>query len=345
MAETKKTPSDKLHERLNQSRIKLWFLMGGRRWFVTGILIVIVFIALVTAGYLHPNVETSIRSSDSVDTLFQALLTAIITGVTIVVTLNQLVLSQELGAVKDQRERMEGALQFREDAADIIQAQVSPSRPAQFIRALVQVSADRAKDLRESVSDSTDKNFRQEINDFTNSLIGNAERVAEGLNNAQFGEFDVISSALDFDYSWKIFTARRIKKKYNDLLSERGSEALGRLIEVLSFFGPTREHFKTLYFQRELIDLSRKILFAAIPALLTSVYMIIFFNSKTYSITIFNTGTLVFVIVLAVTISLLPFLILISYVVRIATVTKYTLAIGPFILRETDEAEEVEWNR
>ncbi len=344
MSAIKETPSDKLHERLNQNRIKLWFLMGGKRWLVTGVLVIITFITLLTAGFLYPAVESSIRSSDSVDTLFQALLTAIISGVTIVVSFNQLVLSQELGAVKDQRKRMEGAMKFRSDVADVIQAPLSPSRPAQFIRALVQVSAERAKDLQDAVNDSADKNFRQEINDFSNSLIGNAEQVAEELDNARFGEFDVISSALNFNYSWKIFTARRIKKKYNDLLTEKGEEELEKLIEVLNLFGPTREYFKTLFFQSDLIDLSRRILFVAIPALLVSCYMIIFFNSKTYSIIIFNAETLVFVISLTTTISLLPFLILISYVVRIATITKHTLSIGPFILRETDEVEEVEWN-
>ncbi|MFW5735909.1 MAG: hypothetical protein ACOCXB_00990 [Halanaerobium sp.] len=345
MAVIKKTPSDKLHQRLNQNRIKLWFLMGGKRWLVTGVLILIVFITLLTLGYLYPAVESSIRSSDSVDTLFQALLTAIISGVTIVVSLNQLVLSQELGAIKDQRERMEGAMQFRSDVADVIQAQISPSRPTQFIRALVQVAAARAKDLQDTVSDSANEDFIQEVNNFSSSLIGNAEQVAEGLDNARFGEFDVISSALNFNYSWKIFTARRIKKKYNNLLTEGGKEDLEKLIDVLNLFGPTREYFKTLFFQSDIIDLSRRILLAAIPALLVSCYMIIFFNSKVYSLIIFNIETLVFIIALTTTISLIPFLILISYVVRIATITKHTLSIGPFILRETDEVEEVEWNQ
>jgi hypothetical protein len=30
---------------------------------------------------------------------------------------------------------------------------------------------------------------------------------------------------------------------------------------------------------------------------------------------------------------------------RIATVTKHTLSIGPFILRETDDVSEVEWDQ
>jgi hypothetical protein len=37
------------------------------------------------------------------------------------------------------------------------------------------------------------------------------------------------------------------------------------------------------------------------------------------------------------------YFILISYVLKITTITRYTLSIGPFILRETDKVEEVEW--
>lgn len=345
MSAINETPSNELEGRLNENSIKIWFFMGGNRWLVTGLLSLIVFLILVFVGYLYPAAEGSIRTGDSVETLFQAILSSIISGVTIVVSLNQLVLSQELGAVNVQRERMEGAMNFRADVADVIKADVSPSRPAQFIRALIQVSAERAKELQDAVSDSADNDFRQEINDFSNSLIGNAEQVAKGLDNANFGEFDVISSAINFNYSWKIFTAQRIKKKYSDLLDKSGEKEIEKLIEALSFFGPTREYFKTLYFQRSLIELSRKILLASIPALLISVCMIIFFDFETYNIIIFNIETLVLVVALAATISLSPFLILISYVLRITTITKYTLSIGPFILRETDKVEEVEWNQ
>ncbi|OKY77443.1 MAG: putative membrane protein [Candidatus Methanohalarchaeum thermophilum] len=345
MVGEEETPSDRLRKRLDQNRVKLWILMEGDRWLLTGILLVVVFLAIAVAGYLYPGTEAAIRASDSVDTLFQALLTATITGVTIVVTLNQLVLSQELGAVKDQRERMEGAMEFRQDVADVIQAQVSPSRPAQFLRALVQVSGERAMEFRNAVSESSDENLIEEIKTFTDSLIENANQVAEGLDDACFGEFDVISSALNFNYSWKIFTARRIHEEYSEAFTKEGEEALEKLIEVLRLFGPTREHFKTLFFQRDLIDLSRRILISALPALLVSTYMIIFFNFNTYNLVISYFGAFIVIIAAAATVSLLPFLILLSYVLRIATITKHTLSIGPFILRETEEVEEVEWNR
>jgi hypothetical protein len=33
-----------------------------------------------------------------------------------------------------------------------------------------------------------------------------------------------------------------------------------------------------------------------------------------------------------------------AYVLRIATIAKRTLAIGPFILRDTDRSQGVDWN-
>ncbi|MFB6156316.1 MAG: hypothetical protein ABEJ34_00545 [Haloferacaceae archaeon] len=345
MSDTDDTPSDLLRERADQSQLKLWLLLEADRWLVTAILLGVVFVTLVGTGYLYPTAEGAIRTSDSVDTLFQGFLTATITGVTLVLTLNQLVLSQELGSAKDQRERMEGAMQFREDVADVVQAPVSPARPAQFLRALVQVSGARARELRDAVPESVDEEPSTEIEEFATSLINNADQVTDGLDDARFGGFDVISSALNFNYSWKVFAGRRIHERYSERLDEESRTALEELIEVLRLFGPAREHFKTLYFQWDLINLSRRILVASIPALLVSGSMVAFFNDATYRVVVFDVETLVLVIAAAATVSVVPFLILLAYVLRIATVTKHTLSIGPFILRETDDVAEVEWNR
>jgi hypothetical protein len=337
-------PSDRLRERAEESRWKLWFLLEADRRVVTGAILLAFFVVLQAAGMLYPTAEASIRSSDSVDTVFQGFLTATITGVTLVLTLNQLVLSQELGAVDDQRERMAGAMEFREDAANVVDARVSPARPSQFLRALVQVSGQRAEDLRSAV-DETDEALQSAVDDLVGSLVENADRVAEGLDGAQFGEFEVLSSALNFNYSWKIFAAERIAAEHGDEMDEEASDALGELIEVLKLFGPAREHFKTLYFQWELINLSRAILTAALPALVVSLFMLSFFNDATFSATILGQKGIILAFTVGSTIAVTPFVILLAYVLRIATVTKHTLSIGPFILRETDQVDHVEWNR
>jgi hypothetical protein len=345
MVGTEDAPSDLLRERVGASRLKLWLLLEADRRLVTGVLSIAVFVVLVGAGSISPIAERALRAGDSVDTLFQALLTATITGVTLVLTLNQLVLSQELGAVGDQRERMEAAMQFRRDVADAIGTPVSPSHPAQFLRALVQVAGERAETLRDAVSDADDETLQTSVESFAADIASNADQVAAGLDGAKFGEFDVVSSALNFNYSRKIFTARRIRERHGAALDGAGTAALDELIELLRLFGPTREHFKTLYFQWELINLSQRILTASIPALLVSTSMIAFFDAETYGAVGFDPVTLVVAVAAATTVTVFPFLLLLSYIMRIATVAKHTLSIGPFVLRGTDATREVEWNR
>jgi len=337
-------PSDRLRERVEESRTKLWFLLEVDRWLVAGAVLAAVFFPLLFAGYLYPAAEASIRTSSPVNLVFQGFLMATITGVTLVLTLNQLVLSQELGAVGDQRERMAGAMEFRDDVADAVQAPVGPARPAQFLRALVQIAGERAADLA-IAENGADEQLTDDVTDLTDSLIENADSVSANLDGATFGEFDVISAGLNFNYSWKLFTAQRIEAEYGETLDDDEAEALDRLIEVLKLFGPAREHFKTLYFQWELVNLSRTILVSAIPALVVSTAMVMFFNEATYSATVLGVETLVLVLVVATAVSVFPFAILLAYVLRIATVAKHTLSIGPFILRGTNKVEEVEWNR
>jgi hypothetical protein len=339
-------PDDLLRERAERGRRRLWFLLEADRRLVTAALLAAVFITLTVAGYLLPVAEDALLDTDSVDTLFQGLLTATITGVTLVLTLNQLVLSQELGSVNDQRERMEGALEFRGDAADVIDAPVSPSRPSGFLRVLIQEAGRSAEELRNSVGEGDEENLTEDVESLTRGLVENAERVSEGLDEAQFGEFDVVSSALNFNYSSKVFEARRIRERYGDRLDKSSTDEVENLIELLKTFGIAREHFKTLYFQRSLIDLSIRILVASLPALLVSAAMVLFFDSPAYS-GFFGGEALVLLVVAAVTASVSPFMILLAYVLRIATVTKRTLSIGPFILRQDDyvvETEPSDWS-
>jgi hypothetical protein len=342
MSDGEETPDDEMGERAGGGRLRLWFVLEGDRRAVTGMFVAAVFSTLVLVGTYAPGAEAALRSGDSSDTLFQALLTATITGVTLVLTLNQLVLSQELGAVGDQRERMEAAAAFRSDVADVIGAAVTPAEPSAALRALVEHASERSAALA-AASEELDDAVREELTALTDSVEANAASVSGDLQDAQFGEFDVLSAALDFNYSWKLFAAQRLRERHGDALSEDADDALAELTETLRLFGPAREHFKTLYFQWDLIDLSRGILATAVPALLVAATAIAFLDPATYRVTVAGRGTLILLVAAAVTVTLLPFLLLLAYVVRIATVAKRTLSIGPFILRDTDDVADVDW--
>ena len=329
-------PDDSVGERAERSRATLWLLLDADRRLVTAVILSVVFLGLLAAGTLLPGAAEAVSGGDSVDTLFQGLLTATITGVTLVLTLNQLVLSQELGAVGDQRERMDGAMEFRRDAAEILGEPVSPTEPAAFLGALVETTSERATALREAVGGPRDEELAAAVEDLTTAVVENASRTTAALDGARFGAFEVIGAVLDFNYSWKLFAARRLRERHGDELDDAATAALDDLIETLRLFGPAREHFKTLYFQWELIDLSRRMLAAAVPALLVAAAMVAFFDAAAPATAPFGVEAVVIWVAAAAAASLVPFALLLAYILRIATVTKRTLSIGPFILRETD---------
>lgn len=70
---------------------------------------------------------------------------------------------------------------------------------------------------------------------------------------------------------------------------------------------------------------------------------ILYLEPSLFPGTVFRVRTLVVVVSADVAVSLLPFAFLLSYILRIVTVTMRTLSIGPFILRETDRSRDLDW--
>jgi hypothetical protein len=54
---------------------------------------------------------------------------------------------------------------------------------------------------------------------------------------------------------------------------------------------------------------------------------------------------LVWVVSASATLSIVPFLLLAAYVVRIATISKRTGALGPFILRRSERTTAIDWEQ
>jgi len=335
-------PDDQMRERGPGSNRWTWVVLDADRNVVAGGLLVVLFASIVAVGSLLPTpAYVLLTEGDPHETLFNALVGSTITGVTLVLTLSQLVLSQELGAAGDQRERMEGAMAFRADAADAAGMDVAPTEPSAFLRGLVTATREQADRL---VDAAPDGEAGDDIRTFTDNVAENADEVTTQLDGAEFGTFDVVRAALNYNYSWKLFAGKRLRAEYGDALSGPADSALSELVETLELFGPAREHFKTLYFQWELSELSRALLYVAVPALGVSIGALLLFNPAAYPGQLFGVNHALLVVSAAATISVWPFALLLAYILRIVTVTKRTLSIGPFILRETDRSGEVDYS-
>ena len=327
--------ADSMRERADESRLKLWLFYEADRRFVAVVIGLTFYCSLLAVGALAPNVTAVLRSGDPVETTFQALVGAVVTGVTLIVTLNQLVLSQEFGTLDDEYDRYEQTIDVRERIGDHIEPDVTPADPSAFLASIVAATAADARALAATVDDEGAAG--DAVAELVEDVRSNAATVTEQLDSAEFGTFDVLSAALDYNYSQKVFEARRTRTSYGDVLSAESRDRFDELIETLELFAPAREHIKVLYMQWELVDLSRYVIASAVPALVVSVSMLLFYDVGTPGGTVLGIPMAVVIVCAAVIVALSPFLILLSYVLRIASVTKRTLAIGPFTLRDTDD--------
>lgn len=324
-----------MRERSDESRLKLWILLKANRLLATVVLAVVFFVAFVIGvSVLPPPLVPQLSSSDTIDTLFSTMIGTIITGVTLIVTISQIVLSQENGPLGEQRQRMEDSMDFRDYTEELI-GSPSPADPSAFLRGLVDVSQERAEAVRDGLNDIESDQLQWEVDQFTESVIGNSEAVRDQLEGGTFGSFDVVFAALNYNYGWKIFQVERLLNDHEEDIGQPENDLLNELKTALSMFGPAREHIKTLYFEWALTSLSQVIMYAAIPALAVAGIMMMIGEPGTAPGSTLGFENIALLVGAAFTVTLLPFLLLVSYLSRIVTLAKRTLAIEPLILRES----------
>jgi hypothetical protein len=334
-----------MRERIGSRRAKLHLyvlLNVNRRLLAFALGIAMFAVLLVLGAYAVPTFRQYMIEYDPSRYVFQAYVGALITGVTLVVTISLVVLSQEFGPLGEQRERMSGSMGFRADVEDIFDA-ASPPEPNDFLRALVENTSEKAEALEDAVEDNEDDDILEAVSQLAGDIHDNANVVSEQLEDRAFGEYTVVKAALDYNYSWKIFQARRIQDQYQDDMDPETVRKLIDLIDILGFYGPAREHIKTLYFQWQLVDLSRGMLYLSVPALAITSALAMYLAPTSFPGTFLGIGNLVWIVSAGMAAGAMPFLFLTSFILRLVTITKRTLAIGPFILRSADRSGDIEW--
>lgn len=336
------TQDETMHGRMDESRVRYWFLLNGDRWLIATGLTASFFLVLLAIGAVDPlSFRAVLKSTNQVGITFQALIASLITGVTLVVTIGQLVLSQEFGSLETQRKRMSGAIEFRRDTEEL-SGSAGPPDPGSFLRELIKLSITRAKNLDDAIAANRDEDLREQVERYVEDLTENGEEIIEQLEDVQFGEFELFRAAMNYNYSWKVFGIQWLRAEYNESLSNGDDELFEDLLDVLTLFGVSRGHFKSIYYQWELVRLLRAVLVTAIPALAIATATLLFIEPNSFQGTFLGVPVIIWVVSGAAALSVTPFFILTSIVLRIATIAKRTSAVGPFILHESDRGDDID---
>lgn len=319
-------------------RWRLRLLVDADRRSVVALLAGTVFVATVLVGLFGPvSVQEFLTGGTSIGDAYIEIQTGIITAMTIVLAINQLILSPDLGPVSLQRKRLTDAIGLRSEVEDVADEPTTPTEPSAFMRTVVDGIHREIDELEEAVADDTDAPFYDDVRSNIDEARADTSRVNEALEKTTFGRIGFVGAVMHYDASRDIETVRRIDNEYADSLSNAQQVALHNVLDALQRYTTAREYFRTVYIRSEFARFSRLVLYTAIPALVVAHFTIGIVGEDVLVATTFGVRDLLWLESAAFTVSILPVFVVVSYVARLVTISETSIFVSPFTPEKTSE--------
>jgi hypothetical protein len=331
---TPKSPSNDIAQRpRSRNRILEWILVEGNRLLITvggSAMIFVLFLILSHFGVI------AFTNENLVTRMASGMIAGTFSLVTLVVSVNQLILSQEFSPAGDFRDRLEGVLGFRQDIEQLVGVPAAPAAPSRLLTLLATAIQHRANTLATALDNHDDEEYRARTVQFANSVADSTKQIDESLDQTEETAFDTLATAINYDNIWQFYVAKHLRNE-TPSLSEETIQKFDDLIELLQLFSTAQEHFKTIYLQRELTRFSQLTIYCGIPAVLAAVLITVLYGD-------IGGGTITviylpYVTSFLATLVFVPLILLAAYILRTATLTRRSAAIGP-ILPQKDPNEE-----
>jgi hypothetical protein len=314
-----------------------WLYLHGDRRVVSGLLLAGTFAAsllLIRASLITPS------EADDIVAISSTLLGGMLPFITVVLAINQLILSEEFGTTGAFFERLEETGNFRRQLEAHTGRRPSPAEPATLLRTLIEAKRRTALGLQNVCRDA-EPEIRDDVDEFVSATAPRDDDAVQTLEGATFGTFTVVSVILHYNDPWQLQEVRKLREYHRRSLSAAANNQLERLEDLLDDIHVARQYFKTVYMQQELADLSKILLYVGFPTLLGGAFVILAYDN----LLALELHPWVYDLVVSTTITALfsPFAVLLAYVLRIATIARRTAAdFGPFVLQQQLPREELE---
>lgn len=309
-----------------------WFLIAGNRWILIGIGLVSLFsltVILGVTGYI------GLENPQIVSTIFSTGIAGLFAFIPLALSVISLSLSDVFGGstFNTAYGDFSSLSELRMAISDLSSDPLSLSGPKNLVSYVIDIIEERVFRLLDIVQENP--LIDQEVEKELRSIIENNERLI-GISNENISFFDLIRLLIDANYRGMAIKMDQIKTRHADVLSEPAEELLEELTEILRYTVILRQYMIDAYFQRALGKLSRYLGISGLMALILSMFVILVFAGQTPDPELgyrFGRRFLVFV-ALGVTVLFLPFLITVSFGLRIATMVRRSAAPGLFRLED-----------
>lgn len=311
---------------LNDLRsVRDWLLLDCSRYALAGGFVAVGFVLfawLEFAGVIDPE-----RSATPLFYLFSALAGGNITLVTIVISINQLVLSRELRSPRELRAELDAAAEYRDEVEAETNEAVIPEQPRDFLSILARNTYHHVRKFDAARAAADDERLQAELADLEATLTAQLEEIVDHLEESEYGVFPALSTVLDANFATRINHSRWIRQTYADALADATADHLRGVEERLEQLDVARQYFKTIYLQQQLASLSKLVLYVGLAAELVAItFLVVIGHAATAPLV-----DQLLLIPLAVAVNLAPLGVLFAYFLRVATVANRTAAITPFI--------------
>lgn len=264
-------------------------------------------------------------------TLLGSLVGGNLTLITVVASINQLVLSRELKAPEDLRDQMAAVDDYRGELRSFADGVVPPVTPSPFLAFVVDVLRRHSRELRALAGTATDEEVRAAVDRLARTLAVQMDRLDAIVGEESTSWFRALAAMLATNYSTEIRTIEQLRHERSEDVPARLDGALDELGRGLKHLDVARQYFKTVYVQQELAKLSRLLLYAGLPAELLLVVVMGRFVAESGA-----TPVPPVVVAATVAVGFAPLAILAAFILRVAVVAERTAAITPFTSPEQE---------
>ncbi len=310
-----------------------WTVIEGNRLTVAGVLlggIALLLFALLVVN-LFPRAP-----GEPLYLLFSSFLGGNLTLITVVIAINQLVFSRELGSPGDLERRTRNAVEYRDQVQDVMDRAVSPVMPGSFLLVLHENLGKRAQSLRETVTDSLDGDLSAEIDELVGALRGDVRTVTRAVDTPGADEqiFGAIAATLGTTQAEQLYDLTRIETEYDAQLTDEQRELFTSIREHLLHIDVARKYFRTVYITKELSFLSRVLLIVGLPAQLFLAATLAVYDLA--AIEALPAAGIVAATLVAMVACFAPLSVLASFVLRLSWVAQRNATVMPFAASEKD---------
>lgn len=286
--------------------------------------------AAVTVALTYGLVATGVIYVESGSTLATLLgsgtFSGLLTLLTVALSVNQLVLSRVFGSPSGLSDRLQGTLDLRRTVEDLAGVPRSPNEPGAFLALVGATLERRATEFGRRTSET------ESLREF-GEYAGRIADYGSHLDSADEREstVDVLLLTLGSTYAEYLAETREVSARYGDDLPSEAAADLDDIQELLESVAVVRQFLKTLAMQQDLASLSRQLIFTGLAAVLTTYYLTQVYTNPSSLPTTLPAAWLPVVTSVASGVILLPLYVLLTHLLRVATIARYTVSVGPFV--------------